>query len=254
MRRKRSPPAGVLYVIGMPIGHPDDITIRAVRILRTIDVVASEDPSVTLPLLTWHRIRATLTSYGPRGIKEKVAVLIDRLQQGAHIALVSDCGSPVISDPGHLLVQAARAHGIRVLSVPGPSALTAAMSVAGISADAFYFHGNLPSSSAALRRAISQLLGFQAPTISFVPAAAASNVLRLLAELAPRRSIVFACNLTGLDEWIARGTPSRVQRMLTEAPHLDKLTLIVRGRGRLRYKGPTKGGGSALATHCLPVG
>jgi len=224
----------------MPIGHPDDMSIRAVRILRNIDVVASEDPSATLLLFARHRIQATLTSYGPRGIKEKVAVLIDRLQQGANVALVSDCGSPVIADPGHLLVEAARSHGIRVLSVPGASALTAAMSVAGISADAFFFRGSLPSSPSALRRAISQLLCFPEPTVSFVPGTAATNILRVFAELAPRRSIVLACNLTSLDEWIARGTPGQVQRMLTKAPPLEKVTLIVRGRGGLRNAGGTK--------------
>jgi 16S rRNA (cytidine1402-2'-O)-methyltransferase len=146
----------------------------------------------------------------------------------------------VIADPGHLLVQGARSHGIRVLCVPGASALTAAMSVAGISADAFFFSGSLPDSPSALRRAISQLLSLPDATVSFVPGTAASNVLRVLAELAPRRGIVLACNLTSLDEWIARGTPGQVQRRLREAPPLERVTLVMRGRSRCRDKGRSR--------------
>ncbi|MBH0196327.1 MAG: 16S rRNA (cytidine(1402)-2'-O)-methyltransferase, partial [Nitrospira sp.] len=115
------PKPGVLFLVAVPIGNMDDLTLRAIRILHDADLIASEDPGKTRQLLSHHGIDTTLTSYGPTNIEEKAAVLIDRLHRGAHIALVSDCGSPVIADPGALLVASAYAHGIQVISIPGPS-------------------------------------------------------------------------------------------------------------------------------------
>ena len=229
----RHPPPGVLYVIAMPIGHPEDITIRALRILRNIDIVASEDPAATQSLLNYHRIQATLTSYGPTRIKEKVAILIDELLRGLHIALVSDCGTPVISDPGFVLIHSAHAQGMQVKAVPGPSALIAAMSVAGISADSFFFQGRLPSSGASLERCVRRLLTFDEPTVSLVPSSSLSHVLGHLANQAPRRVIILACDLTKPEEIIVRGTPSQVQRMLMTRPPVHEITLVVKGKGRV---------------------
>jgi 16S rRNA (cytidine1402-2'-O)-methyltransferase len=116
----RSP--GTLYVVGTPIGHPDDITIRALATLRRVSVIASEDPRVTQALLARHGITATVTSYGPLNRHEKVRLLLHRLTQGQDIALVSDNGTPVIYDPGSLLVAAAHQAGIPVKVIPGSSA------------------------------------------------------------------------------------------------------------------------------------
>ncbi|MBH0209805.1 MAG: rRNA (cytidine-2'-O-)-methyltransferase, partial [Nitrospira sp.] len=118
---------GTLSLVAVPIGNSGDLTVRAIRTLAAADVIASEDPAATQDLLAHHGLTTKITSYGPSHIKEKVAVLIHRLREGAHVALVSDTGSPVVADPGALLVQAARSNGIRVVSVPGPSALTAAV-------------------------------------------------------------------------------------------------------------------------------
>lgn len=229
----RHRPPGILHVIATPIGHAEDITIRALRILRNIDIVASEDPAATQSLLKYHRIQATLTSYGPTGIKEKAAILIDQLQQGLHIALVSDCGSPVISDPGFFLIHSAHAQGIRVKAVPGPSAVTAAMSVAGLSADSFFFQGNLPSSSAALERCLRRLLTFAEPTVSLLLPSSLPHVLSYLAKQAPRRVIILACDLTKPEEIILRGTPRQVQKMLMTVPPVCEITLIVKGSRRV---------------------
>src|SRR5690349_18263158 len=92
---------GTLYMVAVSIGHPDDVTVRAIRILGEVDIIASEDPSMTQELLMHHGIQATVTSYGPRNLKEKAAVLLRRLQGGSNVAFVSDCGSPLVVDPGH---------------------------------------------------------------------------------------------------------------------------------------------------------
>ena len=130
--RRRS---GTLFIVGTPIGSPDDLTIRARAVLGQVSIVAAETPLATQALLSYHGISATITGYG-RGEEEKIAVLLDRLNAGHDIALVSDCGMPVIYDPGRMLITAAQDAGYRVTVVPGPSALTAAAAFLDIPATA----------------------------------------------------------------------------------------------------------------------
>jgi len=120
---------GTLYVVSTPIGHPDDITLRALATLRDVTIIASEDPRVTQALLAHHGITATVTSYGPLNRHEKMLLLLHRLTQGQDIALVSDNGTPVIYDPGSLFVAAAHQAGIPVKVIPGPSTITAAAAI-----------------------------------------------------------------------------------------------------------------------------
>src|SRR6185295_7771272 len=150
-------PTGTLYVVSMPIGHPDDITLRALATLRGATVVASEDPRMTQALLVHHNITATVTSYGPPNRDEKIRLLLHRLAQGQNVALVSDNGTPVIYDPGSLFVAAAHQAGIPVAVIPGPSAMTAATAISGFSGDAIIFEGHLPSTSHRLAQYLSGL-------------------------------------------------------------------------------------------------
>ncbi|MGH7250684.1 MAG: SAM-dependent methyltransferase, partial [Nitrospiraceae bacterium] len=122
---------GTLYIVSTPIGNPDDITVRAVRILNKVAIVAAEDPRCSQALLAHHAITTPLTSYHDLNKEEKTQVLIRRLEEGQSVALVSDAGTPVISDPGAFLVRQALASGIRVVPVPGPSAVLAALSASG---------------------------------------------------------------------------------------------------------------------------
>ena len=223
---------GVLYVVGVPIGHLDDITLRALRILRRADLIVSEDPASTRRLLLHHGIEAALTGYGPMELEEKVAVLIHRLRRGARIALVSDCGSPVIADPGCLLVASAHAHGIRVISVPGPSALTAAMAAAGLSVDSFYFQGQLPETMTRMKRCLAKLLRCQTATVAFCAPTSLSLALRTMAEIAPRRFIVLACDMTKPDEVIVRGTARQVRQRLENVLPTQDITLVLKGERR----------------------
>jgi 16S rRNA (cytidine1402-2'-O)-methyltransferase len=223
-------PTGSLFLVGVPIGHPDDITIRALGILSRVDVIATEDPIATQELLRHHNLAAVVTSYGPTRIKEKVAVLIDRLQQGLSVALVSDCGSPVISDPGSLLVAAAHKHAIPVCSIPGPSAVTAAIAASGFSAEAFHFYGDIPAPTGPGKHRLAMALTHAEPTIFFCQIESCLAILETIAQAAPRRRVAIACDLTLQNETLLKGTARHVSQLLKriQAPHA--VTMVVEGR------------------------
>jgi len=234
--RDRQPartPAGSLFLVGVPIGHPDDITIRALGILSRVDVIATEDPIATQKLLHHHSLSAVLTSYGPTRIKEKVAVLIARLQQGASVALVSDCGSPVISDPGSLLVSAAHNHTIPVFSVPGPSAVTAAIAASGFSAEAFHFYGDIPTPTGMGKHRLAMVLTHTEPTVIFCTTKSCPAILNAIAKTAPRRRVTLACDLTLQNEILLRGTASHVSQLLKQIQTPQAVTMVVEGRKRV---------------------
>lgn len=206
------------------------MTLRALRVLREVDLIASEDPVATHLLLSHHGIEATVTSYGPANLKEKVAVLIHRLRRGAQVAIVSDCGSPVISDPGCLLVAAAHSHGIQVMSVPGPSALPAAVAVTGLSGDSFFFQGRLPETKTAVKRCLARALKNPETTVIFCTSESLRIAVDRMAQVAPRRSIVLVCDMTRPEETIVRGTPRQIQKLLDKLPAAQDVTIIITGR------------------------
>lgn len=222
-------PFGTLFLAGVPIGHPDDITIRALGILRRADVIATEDPLATQILLRHHSLSAVVTSYGPTRIKEKVAILIDRLQQGASVALVSDCGSPVISDPGSLLVAAAHKHGIPVMSIPGPSAVTAAIAASGFSVEAFHFYGDIPNQG---KHQLKIILTHTEPTILFCATNSCHAILQNIARIAPRRRVSLACDLTLQNETLLRGTASHISKLWKKIQPPHAITIVLEGRTR----------------------
>ncbi len=223
---------GVLFLVAVPIGNADDLTVRAIRILREADLIASEDPGKTRQLLSYHGIDATLTSYGPANIEEKAAILIDRLHRGAQIALVSDCGSPVIADPGALLVASAHAEGIRVISVPGPSALTAAVAAAGLPDAGFVFLGQLPETRGGMRRRLSIHPIGTVSAVAFCTGTSLTLALDTLAVVAPRCHVTVACDLTRPNEQIIRGTVFQIRRILKNLPATQDITLILTGKRR----------------------
>jgi len=229
---------GTLYLVAVPIGHVDDITVRAIRILRDADIIAAETPAATRLLLAHHGIDVTVTSYGPAHIGEKVAVLIDRLRQGARVAFVSDSGSPVVADPGSRLVTAAHTHGIQVVSVPGPSALTAAVAAAGLPGDTLLFLGQLPGTRSGIRRRLSIDLAGRTPIVAFCTADTLGPALQTIAECTPRRRIFLACDLTTPGEQIVRGTATQVRLALNGVQPYRDITLILTGNetGNVRKK------------------
>ncbi len=224
--RPRQQP-GTLFIVGVPIGHPDDVTIRALQTLRRADIVASEDPAATQALMQHHGLSAKLTSYGPTCMKEKIAVLIDRLRQGAQVAIVSDCGSPVISDPGSLLIDAAHRHHIPVCSVPGPSAVTATMAASGWPGDAFYFHGQAPKGAGPIKRWLTAILTQPAHSLFFCPSQSLATVIETLAQLSPSRPMTVACDLTTPRELILRGAAQKIGTMIKRLSPPEAVTIIL---------------------------
>ncbi len=135
---------GILYVIATPIGNLEDITLRAVRILKEVDVIACEDTRHSRILLDKYQINKPLVSYHAYSQLQKIDYLVSELKDGRNIALVSDAGTPTISDPGHVLVERARREGVQIFSIPGPSSVSAALAVSGFSSQKFVFLGFLP--------------------------------------------------------------------------------------------------------------
>src|SRR5262245_4953252 len=150
-------PSGTLYVVATPIGNLEDVTLRALRVLREVDLVACEDTRRTARLLQAHGITARTTSYFEHNERWKGDRLLDELRAGRSVALVSDAGTPAVSDPGFRLVRDARAAGLAVVPVPGPNAAIAAVSVSGLPSDRFLYVGFLPARRLARRRAIDAL-------------------------------------------------------------------------------------------------
>ena len=193
-----------LYVVATPIGNLRDITLRALDVLAAADVVAAEDTRNTAHLLTHHGISANkLTAahqHNERGAAEKIIAL---LQAGQSVAFVTDAGTPAVSDPGALLVQAVRAAGLRVIPIPGASAAIAALSAAGLSESCFLFYGFLPNKSAARRTVLQSLIGHPYTLVFYeAPHRIVECVADLCAVLGGERQIVLAREITKLFETI----------------------------------------------------
>ncbi len=204
---ERTPSAGVLHVIGTPIGNLEDITLRALRVLGEVDVIAAEDTRVTRKLLARHGIRTPLVSFREQNAARATPELLDRLAAGRGVALVSDAGTPSISDPGRSLVAAALAAGFEVVPIPGPSALTAAVSVAGLDGESLRFWGFPPRSGRERRRALERIAGDRAVTVLYeAPGRLAATLRDLAAACGGHREAVVCRELTKLHEEVARGT------------------------------------------------
>ena len=223
----RSP--GTLYIVSTPIGHLDDITLRALATLRRVSVIASEDPRVTQTLLAHHGITTTVTSYGPLNRHEKVLLLLHRLTQGQDVALVSDSGTPVIYDPGSLFVAAAHQAGIPVMAIPGPSAMTATTAISGFSGDAIIFEGHLPSTNRRLTKYLSQFREERRTLAFYVAPRALTGLLKILAQILPTRQVAIAMNLTTREETLSLGMPAVLLKEIGRVPKDSAVTIVIEG-------------------------
>jgi len=199
--------SGCLYVVATPIGNLDDISLRALKVLSDADVVAAEDTRHSRALLSHHGIDRPLSSLHEHNEEQQAPKLIERLKQGASVALISDAGTPLLSDPGYRLVCLAAAAGIEVAAVPGPSALTAALSVSGLPTDRFVFEGFLPARAAA-RRKVLQRLSSEPRTLVFFESS--HRIAESLADFAlvfgAEREAAVCRELTKRFETVLRGT------------------------------------------------
>jgi 16S rRNA (cytidine1402-2'-O)-methyltransferase len=193
--------SGILYVVATPIGNLEDVTLRALRILRDVSLIAAEDTRRTGRLLQHYSISTPTTSLHEHNERGKTPGLVERLRQGASIALVSDAGTPLVSDPGQGLVAAAREAGIRVESIPGPSAVMAALSAVGFPGSEFTFAGFAPHRSKDRKAWLEQLVR-EARTVVFfeAPHRIAATLADLEALLGPSHAIGIARELTKLHE------------------------------------------------------
>jgi 16S rRNA (cytidine1402-2'-O)-methyltransferase len=198
---------GTLYIVGTPIGNLDDISARALNILRDVHLIASENPARTQRLLARYEIQTPMMRYTDayqRKKRQRSAAVLDALQEG-DVALVSEAGMPGLADPGFELIAAAQERGVPVVPVPGPTALSAALSVAGIPAEQFRFLGFLPRGRSARRRLLEPLARSPLTIVAYESPHRLLETLAMLDELFGERPMAAACELTKLYEEVQRG-------------------------------------------------
>jgi 16S rRNA (cytidine1402-2'-O)-methyltransferase len=222
---------GILYIVATPIGNLEDITLRALRVLKEVDVIAAEDTRHTRILLNHYAIQTPLTSYHEHSERTKAEALIKRLLEGEDIALVSDAGTPSISDPGlRLVVQAIHA-GIQIIPLPGASALTAVLSASGLPTDRVAFEGFLPAKKKQRREKL-QALQDEARTLVFYEAPhRLMETLDDLHELLGNREAVLAREVSKVHEEFVRGRISELIGVLRRGDIRGEVTLIITGSG-----------------------
>jgi 16S rRNA (cytidine1402-2'-O)-methyltransferase len=204
--------AGTLYLVATPIGNLEDITLRALRVLRESDLIACEDTRQTRKLLDHYGIAKPVISYHEHNEALRAGELIERLNGGASVALVSDAGTPLVSDPGYRLVSRAIEAGIRVEPLPGPSAALAALAASGLPTDEFHFAGFLPPRPAQRRKALAALKREEATLVFYEAPHRVLETLDDIGEVLGARPVVLARELTKMHEEFLRGTAAELRR------------------------------------------
>jgi 16S rRNA (cytidine1402-2'-O)-methyltransferase len=223
---------GTLYLVATPIGNLEDMTPRALRVLGEVALVAAENPAHTRRLLEHFGVRAQVTRLFEHNERARLPDLLRRLAAGESVALVTDAGSPGVSDPGFPLVRAATAAGIRVESIPGPSAVIAALQVSGLPTDAFTFVGFLPVKSAARRRRLEELKSRRETVVAFESPHRIERCLEDLEAVWGERPIALARELTKAFEEVLRGTAREVREALAPDRRRGEMVLVLSGRTR----------------------
>ncbi len=221
--------AGTLYVVSTPIGNLEDITHRALRVLREVEVIAAEDTRRTRILLDNYRIERPLISFYEHNEAQKAPVLIRKLEEGANVAIVSEAGTPLISDPGYRLVQLAIARGITIVPIPGPSAVIAALIISGLPAGRFVFEGFLPKKAGKRRSRLEELRDEERTLIFYESPRRISKLLKEMLETLGNRHVAVARELTKKFEEVLRGTIAEVLAHFAERPPLGEVTIVVDG-------------------------
>lgn len=240
--------AGTLYLVATPIGNLEDITHRALRLLGEVELIACEDTRHTRKLLSHYGINTRTISYHDHNERERAAELLERLRQGADVAVVSDAGTPSINDPGFRLARLAIDHGLRVVPVPGASALISALVTSGLPTDEFFFGGFLPARSGARRARLSELRLLPATLIFYEGPHRIAATLRDAREILGEREAVVARELTKLHEEIARGRLSELAERFSSAESARGEMVLVIDRNVIQNEGETDEPVASLAT------
>ena len=221
---------GVLYIVSTPIGNLEDITFRALRVLKEVDAIAAEDTRHSLKLLNHYNISKPLVSYWGEKEKVKAEETLLMLNSGKTVALITDAGTPGISDPGNILIRKAIEEGIRVIPIPGPTAVIAALSISGFSTDAFIFRGFLPVK---VSQRLKELKGLSLDPRTIVLYEAPHRLLETLADISETfadRRVVVIKELTKFYEEAFRGTASVILKRLESSKIAGEYVIVLEGR------------------------
>ena len=219
---------GKLYICGTPIGNLDDVSIRLLKTLRKVDLIACEDTRITIKLLNRFKIKTRMISYHEHSKREKEDYLIAQLLQGQNIALVSDAGMPTISDPGEELIRRALQTGIQLEVIPGPSALIAALALSGMDTSAFTFAGFLPQRRSRRREELEQLQSEQKTIILYeAPHRLRECLLDIVEIMGAERKLAIARELTKKHEEIRRGTAGELLHHFSASPPRGEICLLI---------------------------
>lgn len=221
------PPAGCLYLVATPIGNLEDITLRALRILQEVDSIACEDTRRTQKLLNHYKIRKPLISYHEHNEMTRAPELVIELERGARVALVSDAGMPLISDPGHRLVSLCVRHSVPVVPIPGPSALVAALAASGLSSEEFLFAGFLPSRSGDRRKTLERLSLEDRTLVLYEAPHRLAESLSDAAEILGDRPACIAREVSKVHEEFLRGRLSELADLAARSAVRGEITLLI---------------------------
>jgi 16S rRNA (cytidine1402-2'-O)-methyltransferase len=203
---------GKLSIVATPIGNMEDITLRALRVLSECDVIFAEDTRHTAHLLTRHQIRKPLQSCHAFSEASRCEDIISRIEQGQHVSLVSDAGSPAISDPGFRVVRACLEKQLPLEVIPGPCAAIAGLTVSGLPTHEFHFLGFLPSKAGAAEKRLRELIPIPGTFVLYESPYRVIRTLRLIAQIFPERQVVVARELTKKFEEVLRGSASELEK------------------------------------------
>jgi 16S rRNA (cytidine1402-2'-O)-methyltransferase len=221
---------GTLYVVATPIGHRDDLTLRALKILGQVDLIAAEDTRKTRRFLELHGIKGSFISYHEHNEKERTPQILKKLQTGVSIALVSNAGTPTISDPGYRLIKSAAGHGVTIVPVPGVSAAATALSVAGLPTDAFTFAGFLPKKKGKRLKLLDQLAQEPRTLIFYESPKRILTLINEIIDIMGDRFGVLAREMTKLHEEFIRDQLSEILAILKRRSAIKgECTLLVSG-------------------------
>src|SRR5947209_1806073 len=240
--------AGTLYLVATPIGNLEDITLRALRVLREVDLIACEDTRHTRTLLNHYSIKTKMLSYHEHNERERAAELGTMLQTGGNVAVVSDAGTPGISDPGFRLVNESVARGVRVVPVPGPSAFVAALIASGLPTDEFFFAGFLPARMTQRRARLAELRSIDSTLIFYEAPHRIRQALTDAREILGEREATVARELTKLHEEIVRGRLSElIERFSAEDSARGEMVLLI-ARARIEVESASNQPEADIAT------
>ena len=217
---------GQLFVVGTPIGNLKDVTLRAISTLQSVDIILAEDTRNSKKLLDAHKIETKMISYHEHSNDKEIKKIIDLLLEGKDLALISDAGTPTISDPGYGLIRDCIKHDIVIVPIPGVSAITAAMSVSGLPSDSFTFVGFLPQKKGRLKK-IELLKNIESTVILFESPYRLEKTLNQLLEHLGNRSVVVGRELTKLYEEVIRGNLTDVIKYFSKSKVKGEIVIMI---------------------------